>query len=172
MGHFIFEAEQLQDFAAGLVVDGRTSTSVNVLGQSQVPLRRQGWKEVEPLEDEPDLAAANIGPRRVAQLGQVFAVNDDATFGWAEQAAKDVEQGRFPAARRSHDRDKLAWIDGQIDPPQGVHIDFANAVGHGQVFSQKYMAHKFASIFLRQFRGEEIHVVTQLSLTGPVRGHQ
>ena len=47
------------------------------------------------------------------------------------EAAEDVHQRRLARARRAHDRDELALVDGQRDAAQRVHLDVAQLVDLG-----------------------------------------
>src|SRR5262249_60531322 len=103
---------------------------VDALGQFQIPIRRQRREEVETLEHEPDLAAAQVGTRGVAHRGQVLAVDYDAARTRSEQTTQDVQQRRFAAAGRPHYRDEFAGRGRYVYPAQRVYVDFAHAVDH------------------------------------------
>ena len=50
---------------------------------------------------------------------------------WLVQATQQVQQGRFTAARRSHDRHELALVDLNADTFQRCHADIAHTIDLG-----------------------------------------
>ena len=72
--------------------------------QLDVAQRRGARDQVEALEDEPDLAVADIGELVVVEVADVDAVEQVAAARRDVEAADDVHQRRLAAARRAHDR--------------------------------------------------------------------
>ena len=69
---------------------------------------------MEVLEDPADLI-----PTHVDHAGWAFqpvgaVVQSNASCIGGQQAADDVQQGRFPRTRRSHEGDHLAFFDGHV----------------------------------------------------------
>src|SRR5215469_15620967 len=72
------------------------------------------------LKDEADLAPTNQGHLVFAQLCDVFAVEYDAPGRGRIETGKQTQKGTLPAARRPHDRCKLAARDVEIDAFENV----------------------------------------------------
>jgi hypothetical protein len=66
--------------------------------QRHVLARRQRGEEVEELENEPDLFAAQAREGVVVEAARVGAVDQDRPFRRPVEAADDVEQSRLPRA--------------------------------------------------------------------------
>ena len=75
----------------------------------------EGRKQVEELEDDADVVAAE---GRTLLIGEGVDIDpldrDRALIGWF-QAAEHVQQRALAAAARAHDRDELACRDGERD---------------------------------------------------------
>ena len=102
--------------------------------QLDVLERRGARQQVERLEDEPDLAVADLrarrrgrGPRRRRRRG-----SSGPTVGPVE-AADDVHERALAGARRAHDGDELARRDRERHAVQGAHLDLAHAVDADEV---------------------------------------
>src|SRR5262245_18976122 len=85
---------------------------------------REVADQIETLEYETDFAIANSSALRKAQLGNRLVVQRVVAFAWRVQQAKNRQQGRFAAARRSGDRDILALVDLEMNIRQCVGLDF------------------------------------------------
>ena len=57
------------------------------------------------------------------------------------EASQDVKQGLLATAGRTDDADKLAFLDFKGYPAQGLHIDFADAIGFAHVFCLNHPRH-------------------------------
>src|SRR5690606_8611574 len=90
----------------------------------QVEVRDQ----VEALEDEADLAVAQLRARVVGQTAHVLAVEQVFAPGEGLQQARDVEEGGLARARGAGDRNELAVAHVQVERPQGVGLDEFGAV--------------------------------------------
>ncbi len=71
---------------------------MNELRYGDISFGRQCRKQIESLEDEADLVAAQFGARGVAQFGKVIAIDEHLAAGSLRQAADHVQQRRLAAA--------------------------------------------------------------------------
>ena len=93
-------------------------------------LHRGGAREqIEALENETDLAVADVGQLVAIESGDVGAVEQVTAARRAVEAAEHVHQGRFARAARAHDGDELAALDLQRNAAHRMHIHLAGAVG-------------------------------------------
>ncbi len=69
--------------------------------------------EVEALEHEADVALAELGALLLLQAADLLSEQLIGALGGIIQEAEDVEQRGFAAARRPHDGDELAVVDGE-----------------------------------------------------------
>ena len=67
-----------------------------------------------------------------AEARDFVAVEHVGAAGRAIEHAHHVEQGRFAAARRPHDRDELAVGDVEVDAVERGRLDRVGAVGLGE----------------------------------------
>ena len=79
--------------------------------------------EVEALEDEADLAVAQVGEIVLVHFADIDAVDQIAPAGRDVQAAEDVHQRALAAAGAAHDRDEVARVDQERDVAQRLHTD-------------------------------------------------
>ena len=68
------------------------------VGELDVVVGGDGGEQVEALEDEADLGAAEFGALRVREAGEVLALDGEGTGGGLGEAAEDVEERRFTGA--------------------------------------------------------------------------
>ena len=103
---------------------------VDVVEQVQV------GDQVEALEDEADLAVAQARAGVVAEVADVFAVEQVGAAGEGFQQAGDVEEGGLARAGRPGDGDELAFLHVQVQRAQGVglHLLGAEDLGDGVHF--------------------------------------
>src|SRR5271168_561808 len=74
--------------------------------------RRQRGQQIELLKHEADLRLAQHGALPIGQLGKIDAINQHTSRSGSREPAKDIEERRFSAARRSDNADELAgWHD-------------------------------------------------------------
>ncbi len=78
-------------------------------------------QQVEGLEDEADLVAAQLGELALLEVGDLGAVEDDAALGRLVEAGEDVHEGRLARARRAHDRRQPPAGEVDVDAAQGLH---------------------------------------------------
>ena len=97
-------------------------------GSEDVLLRREHRQQVELLEDEADVPAAQLGQVLVGHLGDVLAADLHAAVGRAVEPGEQVHERRLAGARRAHDGRELADGDLEGDAAQRVHRRLALAV--------------------------------------------
>ena len=73
-------------------------------------------QQVEVLEDEADLAVADVGELVDVELRDLLAVEAVGAAARRVEAADDVEQGRLAGAGRTDDGDELAGLDLEVEP--------------------------------------------------------
>jgi len=88
--------------------------------QRHVLEHRHALKQVEELEDQPDVPAAQPGQVVLAVPGDLLTRHSDLPLVGGIQAGDQVQQRGFAAARRPHQSDELALTDAQVDPTQGA----------------------------------------------------
>src|SRR6187402_1366356 len=88
--------------------------------QHQVLLGGEDREQVEELEDEAELVAAQLGQLAVVEAGDVNAVELDPAGGWLVEAGEDVHQGRLAGARRAHDRGEAVALEAGGDAVQSI----------------------------------------------------
>src|SRR3546814_7554632 len=84
-----------------------------VIEQRQLDIlaHRQFIDQVEALEDEADRGLADLGEAALGQPRDLFAVKNIRAARWAVEHPHQVEQRRFAAPRRPHDRDEFTLGD-------------------------------------------------------------
>ena len=100
----------------------------------QIPLGRERREEVEALEDEADLAAADVGALGVGGGRQVFVVDDDAPGRRRQKPAEQVQHRGLAAPRRPHDGEILALLHVERHAPQRGHVHAPHPVDLRQIF--------------------------------------
>jgi hypothetical protein len=96
------------------------------IGERQLDVLEDGEvaNQVEALEDEPDLAVAHARPLGRRELGDRPVVQQVLSFGGGVEQAENRQQRRLAAARWPGDRDVFAFVDLEVDPRQGMGLDF------------------------------------------------
>jgi hypothetical protein len=79
-----------------------------------------------------------LGQFAFAGGGQVVVAPECLAAGGRVQAAEDVEQGRFPAARGPQQHDELALVDLDVQRAQRRHFHFSHVVSLGQAARDEY----------------------------------
>ena len=105
-------------------------------GQLDVLQGVRAGKEVEGLEDEPDLPVADVGQLVVHHRRHVLPVELVLARGRRVQAAEHVHQGRLAGAGRPHDREVLVAVDAERDAAQGVDRLLAHLVELGHALDR------------------------------------
>ena len=108
--------------------------------QLHVVQRRGARQQVEGLEDEADLLVADARQLVVVHLADLLAVQEVGALRRRVEAADQVHQRRLARARRPHDGDVLAALDGDGDAAQGVDLLVAHHIGLPEVagFDQRH----------------------------------
>ena len=99
------------------MVEHRSPQTIRIVLVDDHALVRQGFRRI--LEDDPD-----IRPRAVDGC----ALEDDFACRRCNQAADDLEQGRFPTARWTNDRDVVTARNVECHPLQRVHTLVAQLI--------------------------------------------
>src|SRR5690348_13505225 len=115
--------------------------SCNVFGDGDIGVSVQGRQQVELLENEADLALAHLGSLSVREPGEVLAVNHHPAGIGVGQAAQEVKQGGFAAARRAHNGHEFALLHVKGDAAQSRHLHFADVVSLAQFLSYDDRGH-------------------------------
>ena len=97
-------------------------------GELDVALHVKARQEIEGLENEADAAVAQTGQTVGASGADILTGHGDAAGGRGVEAADEVHKGRFSAAARAGDSDKLAGIDAEAHA-----IERGDRVGSGAV---------------------------------------
>ncbi len=130
MGAAILEADgadQLVDpLAVGLATGDRER-------QHQILLGGKDRQQVEELEDEAELLAAQLGQLAVIEPGDLLAVEQDGASRRLVEAGEDVHQRRLARARGTHDRGEAAALKRGADLDQGIDSGCPLAVATGHV---------------------------------------
>src|SRR5215203_1151383 len=88
--------------------------------QHQVLLGGEDRQQVEELEDEAELVAAQLGQLAVVEAGDVDSIEFDLARGRLVEPGEDVHQGRLAGARGAHDRGEAVALEAGADAGQGV----------------------------------------------------
>lgn len=81
------------------------------VGQLDLLQRARARQQVEVLEDEAELAVADVREFRTRTARDLDAVQQVAAARGRVEAAEDVQHRRLAAAGGAHDRDELARVD-------------------------------------------------------------
>src|SRR6267142_1574411 len=90
------------------------------VGQEHVLQRGEGGKQVEALEDEPDLGVPQGRKLRIGDGAQIAAEHQRLSYELAVQTAQDVQQRALAAAALALDRHELPAAHGQVDAAQQI----------------------------------------------------
>jgi hypothetical protein len=88
--------------------------------EDDVLLRRQHRQQVEELEDEPDVVAAQLRQLGVVEIRDLDARDRHAAGGGLVEPREDVHERRLAGARRAHDRRQLPAGDLERDSAERV----------------------------------------------------
>ena len=94
-------------------------------GQGDVLHAGQRGQEIEELEDEADLVAAQAGEVVVGQVGDGLAVDADLAGAGTIEPADQIEERGFAGAGGPDDGDHLAARDLEIDRFERGHLALA-----------------------------------------------
>src|ERR687895_436071 len=101
--------------------------------EHDVLLRREDRQEVEELEDEAELVAAQPGQVAVVQLGDLDAVEDDRAARRAVESGEDVHQRRLAGPGRAHDGAVATALEIDADTGESIYRGGALAVAAADV---------------------------------------
>jgi hypothetical protein len=113
--------QPIQPLAVGLAPGDRQR-------QQDVLLGAQYRQQVEGLEDEPDLVAAQLRELAVVEIAQLDAVDRDRSRGREVKPCERVHQGGLAGPGRSHDRGEATAREADTDVHKRVHGGLAGAV--------------------------------------------
>ena len=128
-----FQAEGLDQVVAPLrvgLLTGQAQRQVNVLA------RGEGGHQVERLEDEADVFAAEFGEGVVLQTEELHTANTNGGGGvrvGGVQGCDGLHQRGLTRAGGAHNRGELALLKVNGDIVEGVDGGFTDAVGFGKV---------------------------------------
>ncbi len=106
--------QELRDFAAV----GDVGFAFEHEGEQDVLLGGQGGDEVEGLEDQADVTAAEEREVAVGHGAEVLAVDEDLTGVGVGESRHEMQEGAFAGAGSAHDGKELAALDGEGDTGQ------------------------------------------------------
>src|SRR5688572_11884305 len=89
---------------------------------------RERRYQLEALEHEADLLAAELGPRVLTHLAEIVAVEDHLAASRGIESGEESEKRGLPAARGSDDCDEPTLRNGERDVPQNGKLLIAAAV--------------------------------------------
>jgi hypothetical protein len=101
-------------------------------GQADVLHRARAREQVELLEHEADLAAADARERVAREARHVLAVEDVPARGGPVETAQQVHEGRLARARGAHDGDEVTGVDLDRHRAQRVHDVRAEVIVLGE----------------------------------------
>src|SRR5215472_14605742 len=86
---------------------GRTDTAIN---QCHLDVLSNGQliDQIKALEHEANVGASEGGQLAFRCSADLFAEEEELTVARAVEQTQNVQQGRFPAARRPHDSEEVA----------------------------------------------------------------
>ena len=116
--------------------------SVNPLRDFNVGARRECGQQVELLENESDLLAADFSTLTVAHAADVLAFYKDLAIARHSHRSQHVHEGGLAATGRTHDRRQFARAYTQVHAAQRLHIDPADSVRLPQINRFKQYIHR------------------------------
>ena len=97
-------------------------------GQKDVLASREGWHEVELLEDESDPFTSQQRQLPVGEGGDIGLADEGATRSGAVEPGHAVHERRFTRSRRTHDRGEGTGLDGDAHPVEGLDDGISGSV--------------------------------------------
>jgi hypothetical protein len=131
-------------------------------GERDVLQRREVLDEMEELEDQAHVAAAQPGQPGAAQLLGADTGERDRALVRPVQARDQVQQGGLAAAGRPHQRDELPGPHREVDPAQRTHR--RRAEGLAQPVDHEVRHARRGTGHVRADRVGERHVTHHLTL--------
>src|SRR6516162_6162500 len=99
--------------------------------ESDVLISSETRDQIVELKYKPDVLPAIGSERAVIEPGQFEVLEEDAAAGRLIEAAHDIKERRFPAARWAEQHDNLAAPNIEIETAQRTNFDLAGNVGLG-----------------------------------------
>src|SRR5579884_2458448 len=93
---------------------------------------RQLVDQIEALEYESDVALSRFGELRLSQTRNLVPIEDVGTARRTVEHSHDVQKRRFAASRRTHDCDKLAIGNVEIDAVERSRLHGVGPIGLGE----------------------------------------
>ncbi len=124
VGHAVLELHGLERFDRLEPPLFRANAAVHQR-QLDVGQRRLAGQQLKVLEDEADLAVADIGELIIVHVRDVFAIQLVAAARGRVEAPHHVHQRALARARLADDRDPLAALDAEIDTPAASACTFS-----------------------------------------------
>ncbi len=90
-------------------------------------------QQVVRLEDEAEVAAADLGELVVVHVGDVLVAEEVMAAGAAVEAAEEVQQRGFAGAGRAHEGDEVAFLEVERHAREGGHDDLFHLVVLDQI---------------------------------------
>ena len=141
-GHFrgavmeaALESEELGDYIEAVRIE---AVAMNILSDGDVASGGERGEKIEALENEADLAAAELGALGVSHGGEVVAIDIDFAARGLREAADDVKERGFAAAGRAHDGDGFAGEHVEIDAAKGGDFHFAGVIKLPEILGFEY----------------------------------
>src|SRR5207249_10682405 len=123
----ISQTDPLQGLRRAVVPVARADTLVKKR-QLHVLQRAGARKQVEPLEDEPDLLAAHSRELIARELSDVASVEQIRAARRPVETADEVHEGALAGAGSTHDREELAGSDRERHAAQCAHLNVSHPV--------------------------------------------
>jgi hypothetical protein len=117
------EADLAQEIACLLL---GAAVAPQFAGEHDVLQGSETAEQLERLEHEPDLLAANPRPLLFVEVGEFLSAQGNRPRGWQVQPGEDAEQGRLAGSGSPDDRDGLARIDFEIDAVEDDQLPFGS----------------------------------------------
>src|SRR6202040_1875593 len=94
---------------------------------------RRPLQEIEALEDEAEIVAAEQGARLARQAADIRTAEVIMSRRRDIETAKDVHAGRLAGTRRSHHGNELALMHGEVHSRERNDLGFTRSVDFGDV---------------------------------------
>src|SRR6266852_717680 len=135
LGGLVVQAPlQAQHFGNHVEAVGIEAIAMDELRDGDVALGGQSGQQIETLENEANFMPPQLGTRRVTELRQIVAVDEDMPAGGLRQSAYHVKKRRFSTARRTHNRNGFSRQNFEVDAAKRRHFDLTSPVELPQTF--------------------------------------
>ena len=111
------------------------SIPLDMLCDGNVPTGRERGKQVESLKNKSDLVATEASAITVAHFGKVVSVHTYASARGGRHASQDMKKRGFATPGGTHDGHEFSVPNSKLHSPQSRHLDLAQPVSLGQIFS-------------------------------------